>query len=590
MYDTSICYSHPYKLFADIDEIEGELSSGDPVEVEFEKGDQEYSFVCVIESIDQFDKQRENRAVFYLASAIDGSTAPEEFKSFEKFRKENNLENVYNDYKVQLEDFSEVHQFYHTIQHYNSRFADAEVYIGCGLFDHVAGAIAGTYKDEIQTPYSFISKHMPSDFNEITVNTISPYIEPISEAKQIVFCTESETDPDRSKQEEIKESIREATYMESEKTYVFSKLTGSVVHGPVFGDEKDSKILKVTDDTEIDLINVEYFEFTYEEDRGLQISLVDIKNEVDHLDVELKDDDQEDQSLTVTPASGKIDLQLTEDSLSAQVSHVGPEDTEDMMEKLEEINDAINSLSDLKFHFRRRRYSTRPGREYPEWVLDTNVLYRQRSAKGTDSIADFILNNPDFVGKKIRIPWQVLSEINRHKDGSTKQNTLAQKGIENLKILDLLSAIGFIELNVEDIPDNIDNSIAPNTGATDLSLLKKVDDGAILITDDDALLDIAHLSGIPRQEISDLAGPKPVEERQPNVLDSIKSKLRTEVKSREELLESISSSYNSKPNMSTMNTDEDVDPEAELKDWIQNREFIRVPSDGDVNIHNTQVV
>ncbi|MDB9264438.1 hypothetical protein PN424_17595, partial [Halorubrum ezzemoulense] len=39
-----------------------------------------------------------------------------------------------------------------------------------------------------------------------------------------------------------------------------------------------------------------------------------------------------------------------------------------------------------------------------------------------------------------------------------------------------------------------------------------------------------------------------------------------------------------------MNTDEDVDPEAELKDWIQNREFIRVPSDGDVNIHNTQVV
>lgn len=596
MYDTSVSYSNPYRVFADLDGAEfDDMEQGDPVKVEFEKGDESYEAICLIDGIDQFETEQENHAVFYLASALSEEASPDRFNIFDEYREENDLENHFNNYSIQLNDFSEVHYFIHDIQHFNSRLDNSDIYVGSGLFDHIAGAVDSSYDELIQTPYSIVAQNTPEEFQDITINNIRKYTDDIDEAGRVVFCTEHETDPERIKQEEIRNVIKGIEYFQTDKHYLLSELTGAAVHGPIFGEDFDSEVIRIGEDTDIEFINVDYFEFVTHGEDGFQIELSQIESLVDSLDTEIHDESEFGRrTLEVSTTSGTLDFYKSEYALSVQMIHVRPDDRQEVIETLTQISDDINELSDNELHLRKRDTSAADGRECPRWVLDTNVLYRQRSAEGTDSIADLILNNPGVTGKEILIPWQVLSEINRHKDGSTKQSNLAEVGFDNLNILHILSQFEFFDLTVENVPDNIDNSVIPKTGATDLSLLKKANEESILITDDEALLNIADLSDVSHQDISNIAGPKPMEERQGNILESIKSELRSGPKRRPELLDSIEAAYRSniQPNLSSMDSGNVIDPEAELDKWMRNGEFIKVPSEemDDTKIHNTQII
>ena len=211
-----------------------------------------------------------------------------------------------------------------------------------------------------------------------------------------------------------------------------------------------------------------------------------------------------------------------------------------------------------------------------KWVLDTNSVYRQKPGENYNSIAPFLLSNTLIFGKEVIVPWNVMCEINSHKDSNSSSTKNASKqGIKNLKMLELLYDYGFLELNVESIPTEIDNSVLKEAGATDLKIMDRVPKDGILLTSDSYLTHIAEIMGVNTENIENISGLPETDETNP-YWEVLKKKLSQDGPIKyDEAIRLL----NEKRSEDAKEASES-DPEKLLEEKIRKKEIIRFVEDG----------
>ena len=179
----------------------------------------------------------------------------------------------------------------------------------------------------------------------------------------------------------------------------------------------------------------------------------------------------------------------------------------DYIKLITDLSEILSDKLDTEINTSLMSNSPTKALESKQWVLDTNSIYRQKPDEDYTSIVNFILTNPVLYDRELLVPWNVICEINRHKDSNKSSNVNASKqGLENLKMLNLLDNIGFLSFKIEEVPNKIDNSIRKNTGVTDMSIVNSVPEEGVLFTNDEHLIEISEMMGVSTDRIENVSG------------------------------------------------------------------------------------
>jgi hypothetical protein len=155
----------------------------------------------------------------------------------------------------------------------------------------------------------------------------------------------------------------------------------------------------------------------------------------------------------------------------------------------------------------------------------------------------------EFYQSEIVIPWSTRYEINKHKDEGGPEPRVQQKGIDNIKSLKILDQYEFINLTIENIPDNIMSQVSQSHIA-DMDLLESAEGGedTVLITGDERLRELARISDTRTRDIYDLAKI----DKNPNIddeLDKVKTKIGQEIQTFTEIKTEIEKFLKTKSNI-----------------------------------------
>jgi rRNA-processing protein FCF1 len=503
-YETS--FSNPHTIFLS-EEKRDELNTavGTPVSIVFE----EYEDPVVAKVADPEDISTEEElysliyTLHYTLDEIDDLHAGlfSDFNSTEYEEAHNITSSIKN-----VEGFrSYINKIHHLLEY---RLPDSDIVIGSGFVDLVIKSNGNDYTN-VSTPYadqSITTVRRSIKQNLPAIEEIVQYEGTISTPGELHFCSYGIRTT--SKQEkELKKTILQDKYMQTGVNYEYSN--GSVsVHGPLPKDKPE--------DLEVFIATEDNVQFTHERRYVLKI-LSDDKISLENLytyfieELDTKFDfniefNQEEEVISLSWGfDNRIYFVKIDDGIRTSIRHTSEETADELEQLIFDCLDDVRDRFDVEIEIKSVPQTPLEESLSDTWVLDTNSLYRQKYGEDYTSIVSFILKSRLIFGKHVIVPWNVVCEINRHKDkGSSSTQNASRQGVDNLQMLRLLDKTGFLELTVEDIPETIDNSIDQTAGASDLAILNSVPEDGTLITSDKMLSKIAMSMGVHTQNIKEI--------------------------------------------------------------------------------------
>jgi hypothetical protein len=576
-----ITYSKPHSvLLSDTKKNELNIGEGDPIELDLEGIDGRTVFKCG--SLSDINYHRENLALFFtlhycldnLESYHNGLFS--EFEGTDFSTRENDS----------IESSNDLSSYFTKIDHVNEhRISETDIAIGCGIADLHFSSDAN---QQVESPYSIHCKQVVTDGLSKSlpeIQNITRYNGPLKTPEKITFCSYSinTTDPVENT---IKDNISSEKYIVPEFAYEHNFGLIST-HGAVDHMGDDGPVLVATNEN-IDIVSNSVFSLGIIGALDMSIDhLEDFFNEkFGELDVGTDWEVDEKQINVAFEGRESIKMYYSDDYLWATFSHIinNKESVEQSL--FSTLSSWINDNYEAEVQI--RSWSNPPSEALTadSWVLDTNSIYRQRPDQSYNAITSFIINNPIIVNKKITIPWNVVCEINKHKDqGTTSTKNASKQGLDNLLILKTLNEFNIIELDVETPPKDIDNSIRDDLGATDLAIVNRVPEDGVLFTDDEQLIKICELFDINTEQMKNISN---LDSDDPN--DQIWDLAKTENLANgpamfENLDESIDGYIGQNDELSVEKTSSEI-----ISDKLRNSELMEVASDGDVLLALTKEI
>lgn len=581
-----VSFGSPHKVYLS-EERRDELNVtvGDPIELDIEGID--YSPVVKCERLVDLDQEREDFSLFFtLHHCLDRLQSHHSglFSEFDGTDTNSNLNNS-------LQSVENLTSYFTKISHLNNhRFQTVDVVVGCGIAD----LIVGDNDDPLQLSgprtrfkKETLIKGVKGKLSNIT--NLSQYEGDITIPDEIYFCLQEMSGHSDRTKNQIKSEIANEKYFDPNMDYQ-QHFYYTPTHGPISKDASDEKTIQIATEENVKLISTSIV--SVESIGGGEISVGMLEEKM----FEQIDNDGDKQELEIEKSDGSYKIEIDSTSfiiimdanggIQLKFSHFLDE------EFLEEWNQKIINLFIEKIEkqmeeeliFRRESFRPSWAVRADSWVLDTNSVYRQIANKESNSISDFILNTPFICGKKILIPWNILVEINKHKDeGSGSTQRASEQGLKNLGILDRLDSLDLIDLEIENLPKRIDNSVQNKVGVTDLAIMKSVPEDGVLLTDDQYLLNISSLLDIYVDTPDNLANIGE-QKQEPHIWQLVESKLMEEGP----LPENEVSEYISTMIKEYGESEVEKSPDRIISEKISNGQLIKVANNGAVELALTE--
>lgn len=509
-----VSYNDPYDLIlSDKFRENNNIEAGDSVSLDFSDGEDSWSIVATVKGEEDLDMNfnEEVQSLFHLLSDVSFEEMPEklqkEMGDSESHVRTNQVKEI-----QEIGQGEELRRYLHDILHYlQKRAYDTDILIGSG---YLCNTPAPRYEWEslLKSPYTTLGKDILKKESRPKLNSVEKVSMDVCTPSTMYFCT-NRVEISDEKKEDIRQSLDNQIIDRS--AYYLFEYEGFPVHGPL-AKEDDGRYIFCSDTVNIEFLDVEYSLIQFGE------LAVDLRTQIEKLTDKLKqrlngeniEENEPDNNISIGYDGYDISLVIQEKSIGIDIRHATDDEVETAQQEVEIIADYLSDEfdGDLRLFTPSEPLSEPVHKQ--TWVLDTNSLYRQRSSQGNDKITEFIAENKTLHGKNVRIPWQVLVEINRHKDAQTRTKTASERGIQNIEILKMFSEHSFFNLEVEDVPDNIDFSVFPKAGVTDIAILSSMEDDEILVTGDEYLQSLAHVQDVYGINTSSLAKRKPLEEEE----------------------------------------------------------------------------
>jgi hypothetical protein len=487
--------SKPHSVvFSDEVIEEHDIIPGEPVSFKVSVEGNDIPLAATARSVSDLDLQKEEHALF-ISLLKSTNELPEKLRS--EFREslitEEGIINLDNGEKLPKYLWDIEHQKFHSPD-------EEDVAIGIGLLEILFGI---ERRDMLETPFFSVSQELMTkclndrefsfEFREEEFEVVEPEIVP--------FCTHNNVFPDREKSK-IKDELLETGYFVNGANYLFA--TGIYpIHGPVLegGIPKDPpQIVKLNEDNIVfnssSRIPIGRFNTT-------EPSLEDVyslaESEFEEFEVEKE---TRSGDFIVQNDSYRLSFDISGESIQISIFHALKDEKEEITNKIESWTNKLNDELGVDVEASEiHQHHSHNNLHNPNWVLDTNIVYKQTKHAESTDICEYVSDEHRIYNKNILVPWQVIVEINRHKEESGKLERVSKRGLKNLKYLQHLDEFDYINLEIDELPQTIDNSIHPNTGTTDLGILSTVPENGVLLSNDERLIDLAKLFDINAEDI-----------------------------------------------------------------------------------------
>lgn len=510
--DYEVSFSKPHRVFLSDEKMEElEITVGDPVEVDFDKFDTPVVAKC--SNVSELNHNEETHALFFLIHYCIDELSEVHGDLFEPFTETSNYSNPeFGDF---LKTKSGMRMYLSRIHHFNKyRFSDCDVIIGCGIADILARKNLDKPR-EISSPFS---QHTISVVHQALTGKLadptelSLYSGSLRTPSNMYICTYN-YNPTKEQKENLKEHVISDKYIIPYYNYEYQHGT-LPAHGPMLdSDEEISEedvIIATNDNIKFIRSRNIIVNILQDTSYGVQDLHGYLKEEFEsdgEIEFEIEYREKRNQIYLDLNTLGSIQVNQTDDGYHFKVNHPQDDDIRDIEGLVRQITLDLEEKLDAELETSMNPRTPMSPVTNDTWVMDTNSIYRQKPWESYNSISEFLLSNSIIFGKEIHIPWNVLCEINRHKDAnSSKTQSASDQGLENLNILKILDDYNLIDVQIESIPDAIDNSIIKNTGATDLKITNTVPEDGVLLTDDNHLLELGNIIDVETASMDDISG------------------------------------------------------------------------------------
>lgn len=580
--ETGVCLSRPFELFISSEVIsERDLEGEEVVSVSIEEEEQDI-FVPV-NSADEFDIAQESIATFDILPRIS-----------DKFS--NELENILDpgyisdDGPIDINGPEQMESYLGNINKItNDRIDEKDIIVGIEILDILTEYSRIEFEDDVRI--GFIEGNLFSAPNRLVLDSllntkfnieIGPIEEEIREPDELVFCTHMQALPENV-YENMRELLENVGYITSMHNYLIPSPAGTF-HGPLRKNGVDEKqVMKLTKE------NIEFNPIKWatlnidDEDFSIDSECLHTLIE-ENVDCNNISKEEQYDRVRVEFDSYYAEIAIRDEIIQIHIAHALEDQVtefenriRDLIPALEEELDTNVNLSNIHTH----TYES-PLLE-DKWVLDTNTLYKQSPHSDSTDISNFILENKNIYNTEIHIPWQVICEINKHKEESTSKKRISKQGIDNLETLKLVSDFGYIDLHIEQAPDTIDNSIIPDTGATDTGILSYVPDDATLLTNDQRLKKLAEVC---ETKVYDVVSETSQDTTKSDIWEEVETKLENDQTLFSEFIEFVDDIVSTREFSGIEN--KPPNPESLVKEWVRNNHIVQYYDEGEKYVSLSQ--
>lgn len=541
------------------------------MKLKFGDEEEENEYVSKLRDAEELSGTEETRALFYGQGEIIDDL-PQNLSALEGYRDGENID---------LDSSNSLRRYIGVIKSQERRINTADIIVGISILDLVSYEHS-TDETYIDTPHFFASRNCFKDIlsekvsDERNLREVNKVSEPVKSPQRVYFCSHHE-ELSESQKKRLESKINNIRYLRLGPNYQIMEKS-AMVHGPMLEESKEEDYIgKIIDlsETDIEFVSRQAVEFHAHSEHVEQVD----ENVFQASIKEIWSDEvleQYEERYEISEDNHHIIVTTGEEHLLISYTHNFYNDY--ALSKIAELEKTLRQKTDAEIH-RSSTYPVEPSEsEEKKWVIDTNTLYLQDREDKPRSLANFFFSTRIALHKEIIIPWQVLAEINRHKDQEAEKTNIKsstiENGVDNIRTLKILDKTGFIELNIEDTPESIDESISKKEGITDLAILRKAEEeNAKLITGDQELLELAELKGTDTYNI--LRYVEEIEGEKGNVSDiqeEVMNVLKEEQKGKEKILDAIEKEIERKG----MGENE-KNPESILKGLFNSKEVIEVP-------------
>jgi hypothetical protein len=579
-----------HTLNMEFDEAEFESSSTEELKdfIDSKTGEkQTVSTLDEIRPISEFDKEKELHSLFYGIYMGISDLSSEVQDNFRSILSKNQQEDPFRDSDIHISGKDDFDEYMKSIEQVNdSRFGDEELIIGCGHLDFL---LHHPREDVIATPNFTLQKSLFDKILQLKhpdIKNITRFTGDIRQPDEVYFCTNTNyIGPEQ--RDSVKQRVLEQKYFKKGENYLFRYLDIDS-HGPINQTDYDSE-------TDCIMVTPSNISLTYVMQGHVHFDSPDFEDMSSDSIKAIIDNSELDDAMK--PVQTAADLRFNLDGFEYliyigdgyfmyQILHpIDEQDREDAIDGLSEIMSVYEDEFDEESYYHANQKEPSSLSETQTWNFDTSAIYHQTKDAGADCIVDFLIKNYQLYQKNIRIPWQSLYEINKHKEESGSTYRASKQGLENINILKRLSDIGLISLDVQQLPSDDDFSVTK--GLTDLYIVSETPDDAVLISGDDRLLEIADLVDCSANSVFELKGPTNSMECNEECWQSARDTLEDDpvpVNKLQTVIESSARHYLSSENV------RDGYAEELITDWAQDDRIVRSYQDEELTASLTQVV
>lgn len=567
------------------------IEDGDPVQFTVQKGEKEKTLVGKASLRKHLQLEKEAHALFYGISQILDRLPEQHLDHFDRFQQESFEEKVQWKYKT-------VKTYLETINQWNTeRTKHKDIIIGCGFLAFLQGQ-PQQESNSIFTPFSQLDREtfvQSLTAESVSLSSLKRYEDKTTSPEQVYMCSK-EYIPLDLQVKQLKATLQNVKYLMPDKNYLFTK-QGIAFHGPVKVEQEAAQLnpIHISDSCRIQTIPIYFGQITSQAD-DYQLEFGKVKKVVEGTEKtgEVATNANE-KTLYINLANTQVTLSVHSHVINYKYSHVSESGQREKIESL------LDSLAKHRFpeafktDFKKiQLYPKQISKNYiPSiWVWDTNALYYQSNQNQPVNLIHFLLPRPYLYGKTFKIPWQVICEINKHKDAAPQTREASIQGMENLRILRFLADHGFFKLEVEQIPKKIDLSILPGSGAADLGIISMVEQHpeSLLLSRDQRLINLCKIKQVPVQDMGML--PSLGMDHEDWLWKRVKEKLESGATPYPQIVETLVNALQTIDDLKDHEKKRKVIYKAHAGKWINNwkKRVIRYPKREDIMIGMSESV
>jgi len=570
-YECTISYSNPYSVIA-IGELRNKFDRIDEDVVKLEFEDEEHGKYDIFAPItNSFDIQAESHSITYGI-----------YESFSHIDVENLTR--FDQYNIPEEEGPGIYspdsfrRFYSDcLEFLQDQQSGADLIIGHGLLTARSDG-----SDETGSIFPLLksleSKQVFVDLlkgNVPKVNKVTGYSD-ISTPDTVYFGSHSNLD--KRTREQLRDDLLEKKYFDTGFTQIH--YNNVFCHGPLV-ESPEKRVIEINEQN-LEIIHPRMEQIQLSSDDIGFDELTDVFDSLS-LMVESEDGTQTTETIEMQVDSEKrivfeippapIHLYFESDEITwiyyNEISHIN--------EFVESASDIISDEFDIDIEIEASyNLSSSSPLSFECWVFDTNALYHQIVDDEPSNVLRTIMPNRELHSSKIEVPWATLYEINKHKDRGNAPPRAQEQGLENLRTIELLDDLGFIEANIQELPEEIHTNIGESDIADMYVLQFAQKNNAALISGDQRLREIGTASGVDVVDIHDLAVVDPTPELDDTIRDRILPKVGDQLSKKAGIIENLEEEIDRAYNRSTYQISGENNASAKnyLRRWVSEREIV----------------